>query len=115
MGTSGANKVNIFHISSDSDDSEYSGETLPIPAVQYEWGDAFTSSTPIGRYSCSTISRSGGFTGIKGETDLHCPNCRGQSRLDELKLNLVFDVNSRQLPTKLQLEIKDKSGRVVFR
>ena len=40
---------------------------------------------------------------------------RGQSRLDELKLNLVFDVNSRQLPTKLQLEIKDKAGRVVFR
>ena len=52
---------------------------------------------------------------MKGETDLHCPNCRGQSRLDELKLNLVFDVNSRQLPTKLQLEIKDKAGRVVFR
>ena len=87
------NKQNIFH---DSDDSEYSGESLPIPAVQYEWGDAFTSSTPIGRYSCSTISR-------------------GQSRLDELKLNLVFDVNSMQLPTKLQLEIKDKSGRIVFR
>ena len=42
-------------------------------------------------------------------------SCRGQSRLDELKLNLVFDVNSRQLPTKLQLEIKDKAGRVVFR
>ena len=56
-----------------------------------------------------------GLGGIKGETDLHCPNCRGQSRLDELKLNLVFDVNSRQLPTKLQLEIKDKAGRVVFR
>ena len=49
------------------------------------------------------------------KTDLNCINCRGQSRLDELKLNLVFDVNSRQLPTKLQLEIKDKAGRVVFR
>lgn len=60
----------IFHISYDSDDSEYTGETLPIPAVQYEWGDAFTSSTPIGRYSCSTISRSGGFAGVK--SDLNC-------------------------------------------
>ena len=40
---------------------------------------------------------------------------RGQSRLDELKLNLVFDVNSSQLPTKLELEIKNKAGRVVFR
>ena len=35
--------------------------------------------------------------------------------MDELKLNLVYDVNSKQLPTKLQLEIKDKKGRVVFR
>jgi len=83
-------------LSSFQDESQYTGQTLPIPSVQYEWGDAFTSSSPVGRYSCSTISR-------------------GQSRLDELKLNLVFDVNSRQLPTKLQLEIKDKAGRVVFR
>ena len=27
----------------------------------------------------------------------------------------VFDVGSAQLPTKLQLEIRDKTGRVVFR
>jgi len=68
----------------------------PLPTVNYEWDDAFTSPTPIGRYTYSTTSR-----------------C--SSRLDELKLNLVFDVNSKQLPTKLQLEIKDKKGRVVFR
>eukprot|EP00092_Neocalanus_flemingeri_P004003 GFUD01004309.1.p1 GENE.GFUD01004309.1~~GFUD01004309.1.p1 ORF type:complete len:715 (+),score=200.07 GFUD01004309.1:151-2295(+) len=71
----------------------------PLPTVKYEWDDAYTSPTPanpVGRYSYSTTSR--------------CP-----SRLDELKLNLVFDVNSRQLPTKLQLEIKDKKGRVVFK
>ena len=49
-------RINTF-FPSDSDDPEQSGKTLPIPAVQYEWGDAFTSSTPIGRYSCSTISR----------------------------------------------------------
>merc|ERR1712106_1064687 len=73
-----------------------SPSALPMPTVQYEWDDAFTSPTPIGRYSYSTTSRS-------------------SSRLDELKLNLVFDVNSKQLPTKLQLEIKDKKGRVVFR
>ena len=35
--------------------------------------------------------------------------------VDELQLNLVFDVNSHLLPTKLHLEIKDKNGRVVFR
>ena len=35
--------------------------------------------------------------------------------VDELQLNLVFDVNSNLLPTKLHLEIKDKNGRVVFR
>jgi hypothetical protein len=69
---------------------------LPLPTVQYEWDDAYTSPTPVGRYTYSTTSRS-------------------SSRLDELKLNLVFDVNSKQLPTKLQLEIKDKKGRVVFR
>merc|ERR1719419_521753 len=68
----------------------------PLPTVNYEWDDAFTSPTPIGRYTYSTTSR-----------------C--SSRLDELKLNLVFDVNSKQLPTKLQLEIKDKKGRVVFK
>jgi len=73
-----------------------SPSALPMPTVQYEWDDAFTSPTPIGRYSYSTTSRN-------------------SSRLDELKLNLVFDVNSKQLPTKLQLEIKDKKGRVVFR
>lgn len=68
----------------------------PLPTVKYEWDDAYTSPTPIGRYSYSTTSR-----------------C--SSKLDELKLNLVFDVNSKQLPTKLQLEIKDKKGRVVFK
>jgi len=76
-----------------------SPSALPLPTVNYEWDDAYTSPThanPVGRYSYSTTSR--------------CP-----SRLDELKLNLVFDVNSRQLPTKLQLEIKDKKGRVVFK
>jgi len=82
--------------SSFQDDSS-EGISLPMPNVQYEWDDAFTSpAAPVGRYSCSTITR-------------------GSSRLDELKLNLVFDVNSKQLPTKLHLEIKDKNGRVVFK
>ena len=65
---------------------------LPLPQVQYEW-DEFLA--PVGRYSCSTRAR-----------------C---SKLDELKLNLVFDVNSSLLPTKMHLEIRDKTGRVVFR
>ena len=35
---------------------------------------------------------------------------------DELKLTLKFDnCPSRNLPTKLQLEIKDSKGNVVFR
>ena len=40
---------------------------------------------------------------------------RGSSRIDQLKLNLVFDVSSNQLPTKMNLEIKDSKGRLVFR
>jgi len=68
----------------------------PLPRVDYSWDDAFTGQNPIGRYAYSTTSRI-------------------PSKLDELRLNLVFDVNSQQLPTKLQLEIRDRTGRVVFR
>jgi len=68
----------------------------PLPRIDYSWDDAFTGQNPVGRYTYSTTSRI-------------------PSKLDELRLNLVFDVNSKQLPTKLQLEIRDRTGRVVFR
>lgn len=32
-----------------------------------------------------------------------------------MKLCLQFDVRSKDLPTKVQLEIKDKQGKVVFK
>ena len=37
------------------------------------------------------------------------------SRTEKLKLNFLFEGNSRQLPTKLHIEIKDVKGRTVFR
>ena len=37
------------------------------------------------------------------------------SRTEKLKLNLIFEGDSHELPTKLHIEIKDCKGRVVFR
>ncbi len=38
-----------------------------------------------------------------------------RGRVDELKLCLRFDVDSRQLPNKIQLEVTDpKTGRYFF-
>jgi len=67
----------------------------PLPTVSYEWDQTCTTN-PLqsGSYSFSS---------------------RLPSRLDELRLNLRYDVTSTLLPTKLHLEIKNKEGRVVFR
>jgi len=68
----------------------------PLPNVSYEWDECSTSPSPQTptrfRYSS-----------------------RIPSRLDELKLNLKYDVSSSLLPTKLELEVKNKEGKVVFR
>jgi len=64
---------------------------LPLPQVNYNWDDVhpYRPNNTLS-YSLPT-------------------------RLDELKLELVFDVGSTFLPNKLQLEIRDKRGNVVFR
>jgi len=68
----------------------------PLPRVSYEWDECSTTPSP---HSTTRFSYSS----------------RIPSRLDELKLNLRYDVSSSLLPTKLELEVKNKEGKVVFR
>lgn len=67
----------------------------PLPKIEYKWADVHCSSPHRSSYNYVTRSNFG--------------------RLDELKLSFRFDVDSRTLPTKIQLEITDPSGRVVYK
>ena len=77
--------------------------------MEYKWkADDNTTETKFNPYSTSSykfLTRSS-------------PYRRGSSsstrRFDELELCLKFDVNSLDLPTKIQLEITDSAGRTVF-
>ena len=89
-----------------SDEVVSIGAELPLPNTQYQWGSASTGS-----YLSSTTSRWKRNLFLNSEVLLWID----YRMVDELQLNLVFDVNSNLLPTKLHLEIKDKNGRVVFR
>ena len=69
-----------------------------MPTLSYEWVDVESPKPPI------YVKHLKRFTNP------------ANSRTEKLALNLVFEGNcSRQLPTKLHIEIKDCKGRVVFR
>jgi len=93
LGRSGHHtfRAQVAEADPDLPSSKSPSPQLPLPQVAYNWSDVHPCR-PINRLSYSI-----------------------PTRLDELKLELVFDVGSSSLPTKLQLEIRDRTGRVVFR
>jgi len=82
----------------DEEFSEYSANKCPVlPTVNYEWVDIAPSKPPLYVKHLKRFTSS------------------SSSRTEKLKLNLLFEGDSRQLPTKLHIEIRDSRGRVVFR
>jgi len=78
------------------EDKKISGRTL-LPRVDYEWIEVAQSKPPL------YVKHLKRFTNASN------------SRTEKLKLNLIFEGDSHELPTKLHIEIKDSKGRVVFR
>lgn len=72
-------------------------QNLVLPMVNYEWIDVAPSKPPLYVKHLKRFTNS------------------FSSRTEKLKLNIHFAGDSRNLPTKIHIEIRDCKGRVVFR
>jgi len=82
---------------SKEDTKEDISKNLVLPLVNYEWIDVAPSKPPLYVKHLKRFTNS------------------FSSRTEKLKLNIHFAGDSRHLPTKIHIEIRDCKGRVVFR
>ena len=91
-------------------------QNLVLPMVNYEWIDVAPSKPPLYvkhlkrfvKFKSKSAIASGYLTQFRFTNSF-------SSRSEKLKLNIHFSGDSRHLPTKIHIEIRDCKGRVVFR
>ena len=87
---------------------------LVLPMVNYEWIDVAPSKPPLYVKHLKRFVKVNANLYFIYLTQFRFTNSFS-SRTEKLKLNIHFAGDSRNLPTKIHIEIRDCKGRVVFR